>query len=185
MKNSSVIVDRCKQRIEALLSGVPAKAEITIDGTRYTRAQVVAIYQASLDTRAALVKSRAQVKVDLAARSTAEVDRLAIEAGMKAWVVSQFGAESNEAYEFGYTPKKPAHTTAETKANAVKLAKATREARGTMGKKKKLSIKGTLVVPTVPAAPATTAPAAPVQNTSTATGSGAPAAPAATAAPTH
>ena len=185
IKSSSVIVDICNQRIQALEKDVSTKSVITINGASYTRAQLIAIYQASLDTRAALVTSRGQVKVDLAARSTAEQNRLAIEAGVKAWVVAQFGAESNQAYDFGYTPKKPAQKSAETKANAAKLAEATRKARGTMGKNQKQSIKGTLVAPTAPAAPATTALAMPVQSTSNGAANGAPAAPLATAVPAH
>ncbi len=175
MKNAEV-VDTTAQRLKALTDNVAAKAEITMDGARYTRAQLAAIYQAALDTRSALVKSRAQVKVDLAARGKAEANRVAIESGLKAWVVAQFGPRSNEAYEFGYTPRKPGVASVETKANAQKLATATRAARGTMGKKQKLKVKGTLVAPTEPAVPAA-ASVAPVQSTVVAKANGAVAAP--------
>ena len=57
-------------------------------------------------------------------------------------------AALTEAHDFGYSARKVASTSAATKANAVLLNLATRKARGTMGKKEKLKIKGTLVIPT-------------------------------------
>jgi hypothetical protein len=161
INNNAVIVSTCNQRLQALKSQVPAKTEIPMNGSRHKPADLIAIYQATLDTRAALVKSRAQAKVDLAARRAAEANRDAIEPGLRAWVIAQFGATSNEAIEFGYGPPKTGAKSAETKANAVKLAAATREARGTKGKRQKKGIKGTLVAPTAPAAPAITTSVAP------------------------
>jgi hypothetical protein len=166
VKNNAKIVDTCTQRLQALKAHVPAKSEIAIDGTTYKVAALVAIYQADLDTRAALIKSRAQAKVDLNARSVAAANRNAIEPGLRAWVLGQFGASSNEALEFGYSPRKVGTVTAAKRADAVKLGEATRKARGTMGKKQKLKIKGTLVAPTAPAAPAIPMPAPPAVTAS-------------------
>jgi hypothetical protein len=138
IKNNAVIVDACSQRLKALQEYAPATGDMPIEGKRFTRDQLVAIFQACLDTRAELVKSRAKVKVDLASRSKAEADRRAIEAGLKAWVVAQFGPGSNQALEFGYTSRKRTAPSSETKANAAKLAKATRVARGTDKGKKEM-----------------------------------------------
>jgi hypothetical protein len=163
--SNAVIVDAVTQRLAALKGNVPAKSQIEIDGKAYKPSDLIAIFQASLDTRAALIKSRAQAKVDLAARGAAEGNRNAIEPGLKSWVTGKFGATSNEALEFGYAPRKTATKSAETKATAARLAEATREARGTMGKKERLKVKGTLPVSAAPAAPAITAPVTPAHPT--------------------
>src|ERR1700722_9510210 len=118
INNNAVIVDTSTQRLAALKDNVPPKTEIVIDGKAYKPSVLIAIYQASLDTRATLIKSRAQVKVALAARGAAEANRTAIEPGLKSWVTGQFGAGSNVALEFGYGPRKAGTKSAETKATA-------------------------------------------------------------------
>ena len=87
--------------------------------------------------------------------------RLATDKGLKAWVVSQFGADSQEAKEFGFLPAKSTPKSAATKAQAVAKSLATRQARHTMGRKQKKGIKGTVVAPAAPAVPATTVTVAP------------------------
>src|SRR6185437_9072753 len=108
-------------------------------------------YQADLDTRSALVKSRAQVKVDLAARKSAADKRSEVEPWLKNWVQEKFGESSTVAHEFGFAPRRVGVKSAKTKAEAVELAQATREARHTMGKKKKQEIKGSVAPPNPPA----------------------------------
>ncbi len=155
IRNNAAIAATCNQRIDALKNHVSAKTAILINGETYKPAALIAVYQSILDGQAALIKSRAQVKVDLAARRDAEMQRDAFEPGLKNWVLNTLGADSNAASEFGYAPPKKATRTSEDVANAVKLAKATRVARGTMGKKQKLKIKGSLDTPPVPADPVT------------------------------
>jgi hypothetical protein len=89
---------------------------------------------------------------------------------MKSWILQLFGDGSTEATEFGYAARKKPEISAEDRAKAVELRRATRDARGTMGKKEKLKIRG--VVPSVPASepagsPATATPARQVQATAT------------------
>jgi hypothetical protein len=61
--------------------------------------------------------------------------------------------------EFGFSPAKARKASVKTKANAADKAKATRQARGTMGKVQKKPIKGHPAAPATP--PATTAPPSP------------------------
>jgi hypothetical protein len=160
IRNNAVIAATCNQRIDALENHVSAKTAILINGVTYKPATLIAVYQAVLDGQAALIKSRAQVEVDLAARRDAETKRDAFEPHLKSWVLNTLGAESTAASEFGYAPPKKATKSAEDVANAVKLAKATRVARGTMGKKQRSKIKGSLDTPPAPADPAVNATAA-------------------------
>jgi len=124
-------------------------------------ADLIANYQACIDTRAELVTQRAAFDKALAARDSAEVTRQAIDEGLKAWVTGAFGLNSAEAQEFGFAPRKLGTKSAATKATAAELSLATRRARGTRGKRQREKIKGTLPVPAAPAAPVTTTPAAP------------------------
>ena len=143
---NAVVVDKCAQRITALTDHVPPNAEIAIDGVIHTAAGVIAMYQHCLDGRARLAARRADVQVELAARVVSEETRLANDRALKAYVTHRFGAHSKEALDFGFPPPKDQKKTPETKARAVDLAKATREARHTIGPKKKLEIRGTLDV---------------------------------------
>ena len=76
-------------------------------------------------------------------------------------LLQRFGANSAVAHDFGYAARKAGHVDAETRAAAVKLNRATRDARGTMGKRERLKIKGTLT-PTDSAPPAASAVSSPV-----------------------
>ena len=160
IQNNAKIVSTCGQRLIALKKFVKTKTAITASGEQTKLADLVAVYQAAIDTRNALVPSRAAFDKALTARDSAEVVRLATDKKLKAWVVNEFGADSTEAEEFGFLPPKVGAKSADTKALAVQKLHATRTARGTKGKRQREKIKGTIVAPAAPADPATTAPAA-------------------------
>ena len=160
IKNNAKVVSTCGQRLIALKKFVKTKTAITASGEQTKLADLVAVYQAAIDTRNALVPSRAAFDKALAARDSAEVARQATDKKLKAWVVNEFGAGSQEAQEFGFLPPKIRAKSADTKAIAVEKLRATRTARGTKGKRQREKIKGTIVAPAAPADPATTAPAA-------------------------
>lgn len=160
-RNNAKIVATCGQRLLALKKHVKTKTTtIKTAGEQTKLADLLAIYQASIDTRNALVPSRAAFDKALAARDRAEVARLATDKKLKAWVVNEFGADSPEAQEFGFLPPKIGAKSVETKALAAEKLRATRVARGTMGKRQKEKIKGTVVAPAAPADPAVTVTAA-------------------------
>jgi hypothetical protein len=104
--------------------------------------------------------------------------RRAADRALKPWVVNEFGAESQQAHDFGFPPAKAPTRSVENKAEAKALAEATRKARHTMGSRQKEKVRGTIGVPTEPAAPAIN----PVQPTAPpVVSTPAPVAPAATA----
>jgi hypothetical protein len=155
------ILALCAQRLVALSKFVTPTTPMSINGKPTTLANVIAIYQAAIDTRNALIAQRAALDKALVARHTADVTRLATDRGLRAWVDSAFGPASSEATEFGFVLAPPKPKSAATKATAVEKTLATRAARGTKGKRQKAKIHGTIPAPTAPAAPATTTPAAP------------------------
>jgi hypothetical protein len=153
-RNSAVIAATFSRRIRALREHVAADTEIGIGGVRYKASEIVAAFQAILDAQAALVRSRAQVEVDLSARRAVEAKGAAFEFPLKTWVLNYLGASSQAATEFGYFAPKKATKSPDDVAKAVKRAAATRVARRTMGKKEKLKIKGSLEGPATSAPPA-------------------------------
>ena len=161
IQNNAKIVSTCGQRLIALKKFVKTtKTAMTVSGEPMKLSDLTAVYQAAIDTRTALVPQRAAYEKALAARNSAEVTRQATDKKLKAWVVNEFGANSEQAREFGFLPTKVGEKSAATKATAVLQAQATRVARGTKGKRQKEEIKGTIVAPAAPAVPAVTAPAA-------------------------
>ena len=100
-------------------------------------------------------------------RSTFRRDRSPLREGVRNIVVAKLGKSSPQLTTYGFSPRKVAQTKALTKAASQVKAEATRKARGTVGKKQKLTISGNVTGVTItpitsapstePAAPATTA----------------------------
>jgi hypothetical protein len=157
------VVARNTQIINATKKHVTnSKTEIPVGGEMVKPATLIAVFQASNDTRTDVVSAYGAYKAALEARENAEATRATYDEAMKAWVLNRFGGNSQEAHDFGYAPRKVTTPSVATKAQALLLNAATRKARGTMGPKAKLKIKGTLAVPAVVSVP-TTAPAAMAQ----------------------
>jgi hypothetical protein len=173
-QNNANIVSICGQRLNALTEHVKTTTAITVNGKSVKPADLIAVYQASIDTRAALVPLRAALNRGLDARDGAEVARQETDKGLRAWVVTQFGADSQEAEEFGFLPPKIGERSAETKAAAVEKSLATRAARGTRGKRQREKIKGTIVAPATPTVAALPTPGAPAPASVVAPANGAP-----------
>jgi hypothetical protein len=174
-KSSTTVADTCTQRIQGLNAHVSPKTAISIGGKSMKLAQLVAIYQAVLDTRKALKSKRAEAKLALKAWQEAQAGEEGVDAGLKSWVDSTYGLNSQAAQDMGFGPRKVGAKTVETKQAAAKQAAATREARHTMGKKQKLKVKGIVPATTEPilAAAPSTAPALPAAPSGTPT-NGAP-----------
>jgi hypothetical protein len=143
--NNDSIISLDMQRINGIKKYLTVPTtEIPVGGAMVTPVVLTATFQKSLDTRAAVVTKRAELKAALADRASAESERRISDEGLKAYVLGRFGADTPAALDFGYSARKTGVKTAATKAQAAALNKATREARGTVGPKKKLKIKGTL-----------------------------------------
>jgi hypothetical protein len=94
--------------------------------------------------------------------------------GLRAYLAALYGETSQTYRNFGFAPPQKAKPSTETRSAALQQSRATRLARGTMGKKQRLAIKGTVPV-TAPAATSPSEPStttAPAASSSTANGSG-------------
>ncbi len=136
------VVDVCQSRLTAIQTHAAHEEQILIDGHPYKPADLVAIYQASIDTRRGLTSARGAVAVAMQDRKNADAKRVAVDQGLKSWVSAKFGARSQELHDFGYRPRKAAKKTTEVKVAAVEQARATRAARHTMGKNHKEKVRG-------------------------------------------
>jgi hypothetical protein len=133
----------CNERMAGLQQFTKGVGTINVKGTPYKPAALVAIYQKCIDTRTQLAAIRAQEPAALEARDAADATRKSVDASVLAWAVETYGPNSPQAKTFGYVAPNPAKPTAQTRAAAVAKSKATREARGTAGKKQKKKITGT------------------------------------------
>jgi hypothetical protein len=141
-KSDDAITALCNDRIAGLRQYTKGVATISVKGTQYKPAVLIAVYQKCIDTRTALAAIRAQETAALAARDQADAARKAVDASVLGWAVEVYGPNSPQALTFGYVAPNPAKPTVDTRAKAVAKAKATREARGTAGKKQKKKITG-------------------------------------------
>ncbi len=153
------LVGSCAQLIKALDEHVQPNAHIPINGVVRKASEVTSILQAYIDKCAALATVRAEEKIALGEVAEAEADQRAIALGVAAWVKAQFGEGSKEAIAFGVAKKPRAARPSADKARSARLALATREARGTMSRKQKAKIKGSLpAIEVTIGAPAAAAP---------------------------
>ena len=160
MKNNDAIVTSTNQVLLAVGAHMPAKTEIPVAGERMSTADIKAGLKAHLDARADVVVKEGEYKQSLATRLAAQAKAEAIVGALEPWVLNTYGPTSAEAHAFGFSARKVTKPDAATTAKAVVLRQATRLARGTVGPKAKLKIKGTLpAVAAPPPAPVQAAPA--------------------------
>jgi hypothetical protein len=159
--NTTTRKDRLQKAKEGVGKHFANVSTLTIAGVTLTPADLMALIQGELDAMTAYAQAKAGLKVLAQAELNAHAKALPVLRGLKAFVIGMFGntnAASSTLEDFGYSPRKAATTTLETKVAAQGKAKATRKARNTLGKKAKKAIKGG----TAPAAnPAPATPATP------------------------
>jgi hypothetical protein len=137
---------------------------ITIGGVTMTVDQATAKLQTFVDNRDTVETAQASVKAAVATEKAQEPSLLAFIADYVTFIRLQFGNAADVLADFDIPPRKaPVPQTAEQKAVAVAKRNATREARGTSGKKAKQSVKGNVtakivVTPSTPAAGGGTTP---------------------------
>jgi hypothetical protein len=148
----------------------------------YTRDDLVTKFQTFVAAIESTKSLYLQWRQGIQAERSLELEVQPLRVGVRAVAQTRFGKDGTQLLQFGFQPAKvPVHTPA-SKVLAAAKAKATRKARGTLGKKEKAALQGTVTSVTVgtPAPQAgsgATAPAAPAAGSAPAT----PAAPPATA----
>ena len=167
-------------RVQALIAGTKKHfptTSITLGNATYTAATLVEIFQNLADAIASTDAAHASTQDAVTALRAARAKAGPVLLDYKRWLLTTFGTAAQTLADFGVQPSK-ARTpqTSEQKAAAAVKRNATRAARGTMGSKKKLAIKGNVtgvivtpvtapkpIVPT-PATPSPTAPTTPATS---------------------
>jgi hypothetical protein len=131
--------------LTALVNGIHAELAgvdpVVVDGTQYARVDLLARIQAGLDAIAVVRTARTGLIQAVTSQKAAVAQAKTVRAGMKRYLQTKYGPTSPKLQEFGFTPARAAKPTVKTKAEAKVKAAATRQARGTKGKKQKLAIK--------------------------------------------
>jgi hypothetical protein len=139
----------------------------TFGGVDYKATEIQKLLQSRIDAASATDSAKAKWLTASAAETEATKESESVRLALKSHLITTYGKKSQIVADFGFTPK-TRQTTAETTAAAVVKREATREARGTVGKKAKLKIKGVVAPVTAaePTVPATVLGAAPKAATS-------------------
>lgn len=126
---------------------------LTLGGVSVTLTDLQGLIQADLDAMDTSAKAKAIHRGLVQAERSAHAKALPLLRSLKALVFASHGgteATSELLEDFGYRPRKRAARTVEQVAEAAVKAKATREARHTMGPKQKKAIKGAIPASPLP-----------------------------------
>jgi hypothetical protein len=173
-------------RVQALIAGTQKhfpSASFTLGNTAFTTASLVQLLQSLADAIAAVNSAQAGARTAVAAMRAVRANVNPVITEFTKWLHASFGTAASTLADFGLQPPKAkTPITAEAKTAAVAKRAATRQARGTAGKKQKLAVKGN--VTGVVVTPVTTADGPPGHvPASPPVAPPAPAAPASPAAP--
>ena len=132
---------------------------LPLAGSTYTMATLVQLIQSRIDAANAVITARATWLHAGEAYNALNTNVTQVVRALRQYVINTFGPDSPVLADFGFTPPKKAEMTPEAKVARAEKSAATRKARGTMGKKQKAKIKGT--VPATGTTPAPSDPASP------------------------
>jgi hypothetical protein len=163
MSSEAALAEQLVAGTQKYLSAV---SQITLEGSTFTPSQLEAQLNAFADLRNAVDAAKATVKAKLLDERMKAPALRAIFLAFIGFVRVTFGNQPEVLAGFGLAPKKEKKAlTTEQQAAAKAKREATRKARGTVGKKKKLAIKGdvtgVVVTPITEPKPANGAPSAP------------------------
>jgi hypothetical protein len=157
------------RKVLAGLTKYYGNVTLTFAGTSYKPAALQTLLQSDIDANDASTQARAAWLEAVANALSTDKAANTVLRGIKAQVTAQYGDAPNASTvfaDFGWTPRKKVTKTADEKAAAVAQSKATRQARGTMGPKAKLKVKGT-VTTTVPSTGGSAAAPSPASTATT------------------
>ncbi len=152
------------QNLRLIIGGVEkhfTNASLVLAGQTFTAAQLIQFFQQDIDASDAADKARATWLQLVQAQEDSREKTAPVLRALKGQVFAQFGESQGASAtlaDFGYSPRKVAQKTTVTKAEAAGKSLATREARHTMGKNQKKSVKGTVATSTTAPSPTNPTP---------------------------
>jgi hypothetical protein len=110
----------------------------------YTLGELVAVFQAELDALDQIAAARTRLTAAVAKERTLEQQARRLELAIKSFIVARFGTRADVLGDFGWeVPRKPGPKTVDAKLAGALKGAATRKARGTLGKRQRLKVRGT------------------------------------------
>jgi hypothetical protein len=147
MPKISEVTKRTQARstIQALSKRFSQDATVRVDGKTYVIRDLTAAFQGHLDVLDQLVTLRAQLAAKVAEERALAAKAQTLRARLLGFVRAEYGISPSAFADFAYPmPKKRGPKTAAAKALGAERLRATRKARGTMGKRQRSKIKGTV-----------------------------------------
>jgi hypothetical protein len=155
--NRPSVQARDKQFITGINKRLTTVQSLAIAGTTYTPAQLIQLFQSQIDSADAVAIAKAKYQDAVKAYRDQAKQLVSVTSGFQSQIRNLYGNASEPLSDFGMSPRKVAKPKLATKVVAVDKAKATRKARGTLGPKKRKSIKGTVPATTTTNPQVTTA----------------------------
>ncbi|MGA2447557.1 MAG: hypothetical protein ABTD50_02645 [Polyangiaceae bacterium] len=185
--NKTTTLARDTQVIVGIQKHLQSTASLPLVGSTYAPADLVKLIQSRIDATGQADTTKATWHSTVATNEALNAKLMPVLRALRQYVINVYGATSPVLADFGFAPPKAATRTPEEKAAAVAKALATREARHTMGKVQKKTVKGNVtgivVTPTtstpnnVATSTSNASPLAVAVSSATAPGAGAAAAP--------
>jgi len=171
--NRTTLRDRCRLGMAGIDKHLAGEPSIPLGGSTETPTAVKQSLQNMVTAADATQVARGEWIDASQAEKGLRDETIVTLSALKSFVLLKFGdKDTSTLADFGFTARKQAQTSVDTKATAVEKSLATRAARHTMGPRQKAKVKGT-VAPA--AAPAPAAVAEPVAAPATPTPVAAPA----------
>jgi hypothetical protein len=162
--NRSITQARDGQVIAGINKDLQNVSSLPLASSTYTMAALVQLVQSRIDAANTVANARAQWVDASATYETLNTKVTQVVRDLRQYVISVHGQDSPVLADLGFTPPKRTALTPEELVARARKAAATRKARGTMGKKQKAKVKGTVgtTAPATPpaATPPTAAPSA-------------------------
>jgi hypothetical protein len=122
-----------------------ANKTLAFGGYSFTATALDAAFQRNIDAHDQSDADKLTAHASLVKAEQSEQTTAPIRAAYKAWLIAFYGPSSPTLADFGIAPKKPRRAlTTEQQTVKVQKLRATREARGTLGKREKAGIHGTV-----------------------------------------
>jgi hypothetical protein len=178
-KSRTVLRDRCRNAITGIDKHLSSEPSLPLDGESLTPAQVKARFQDLITSADATDTARGHLSDAVKAEQLLQIAAEALLLALKSLVALKFGKKAAAVQaDFGFKPRKQTQLTADQKALKAARVRATREKRGTLGKKQKKDIKGNVTSHTITVGGVTGGAAAATPAHATGNGSAGPSGPA-------
>jgi len=140
--NRTVTQAHDQQIIDGINEDLQTMSTLPLGATTYTPGSLVAFIQSRIDAANAVNTTKASWLAAVKTYEAINAQAKVVVSDLRFLVMAAFGPMSPKLADFGFSPPSLAVRTPEKKAAAAQKRRATRLARGTLGKRQRAKIKG-------------------------------------------